>query len=46
MIIGGLKFRLQRFNPRSANISASLLFVAVIGEALIDTAPYKFLVFH
>ncbi|XP_035826818.1 low affinity vacuolar monovalent cation/H(+) antiporter-like [Aplysia californica] len=31
MVIGGLKFRRQNFNPKSANISSSLLFVAVIG---------------
>ncbi|GFR88132.1 low affinity vacuolar monovalent cation/H(+) antiporter-like [Elysia marginata] len=31
MVIGGLKFRMQKFNPRSASISASLLFVAIIG---------------
>ncbi|CAG5121789.1 unnamed protein product [Candidula unifasciata] len=31
MVIGGLKFRTQKFNPKSANISASLLFVAIVG---------------
>ncbi|BFZ14655.1 hypothetical protein BsWGS_17694 [Bradybaena similaris] len=31
MVIGGIKFRTQRFNPKSANISASLLFVAIVG---------------
>ncbi|CAL1527492.1 unnamed protein product [Lymnaea stagnalis] len=31
MVTGGLKFRNQKFNPKSANISASLLFVAVVG---------------
>eukprot|EP00051_Salpingoeca_urceolata_P017462 m.237849 g.237849 ORF g.237849 m.237849 type:complete len:857 (+) comp18961_c1_seq1:198-2768(+) len=31
MIIGGLKFKEQRFNMRSAGISSSLLFVSVAG---------------
>ncbi|XP_059152367.1 uncharacterized protein LOC131938380 [Physella acuta] len=31
MVIGGLKFTTQRFNPKSASISASLLFVAILG---------------
>ncbi|XP_012944323.1 putative cation exchanger C521.04c [Aplysia californica] len=31
MVIGGLKYRRQHFNPKSANISSSLLFVAIIG---------------
>ncbi|GFN79385.1 cation/h+ exchanger protein 1 [Plakobranchus ocellatus] len=31
MVIGGIKYRRQNFNPRSANVSSSLLFVAVIG---------------
>ncbi|GFN79388.1 cation/h+ exchanger protein 1 [Plakobranchus ocellatus] len=31
MVIGGLKYRRQNFNPRSANISSSLLFVAFMG---------------
>ncbi|GFN79383.1 cation/h+ exchanger protein 1 [Plakobranchus ocellatus] len=31
MVVGGFKFRTQKFNPRSANISASLLFVAILG---------------
>uniref|UniRef100_A0A0B7BH11 Sodium/calcium exchanger membrane region domain-containing protein n=2 Tax=Arion vulgaris TaxID=1028688 RepID=A0A0B7BH11_9EUPU len=40
MVIGGLKFRTQRFNPRSANISASLLFVAIVG-VFAPTIFYK-----
>lgn len=31
MVTGGLKYRRQKFNPRSANISSSLLFVAIMG---------------
>ncbi|XP_013395905.1 putative cation exchanger C521.04c [Lingula anatina] len=31
MIIGGLKHRLQVFNPRSVGVSSSLLFVSVAG---------------
>lgn len=31
MIVGGIKYRRQSFNHRSANISSSLLFVALIG---------------
>ncbi|KAK3795148.1 hypothetical protein RRG08_028348 [Elysia crispata] len=31
MIVGGLKYRRQKFNHNSANISSSLLFVAVMG---------------
>ncbi|RUS84219.1 hypothetical protein EGW08_008023 [Elysia chlorotica] len=31
MVVGGLKYRRQNFNHNSANISSSLLFVAVMG---------------
>ncbi|XP_064608043.1 uncharacterized protein LOC135472456 [Liolophura sinensis] len=31
MVAGGLKYRTQRFNPQSAGVSASLLFVSVAG---------------
>ncbi|KAK0060756.1 cation exchanger C521.04c [Biomphalaria pfeifferi] len=31
MVTGGIKYRTQKFNPKSANISSSLLFVAVLG---------------
>ncbi|KAH9513927.1 hypothetical protein Btru_031756, partial [Bulinus truncatus] len=31
MVMGGIKYRTQKFNPKSANISSSLLFVAVLG---------------
>ncbi|GAB1597580.1 low affinity vacuolar monovalent cation/H(+) antiporter-like [Argonauta hians] len=31
MVIGGLKYQTQRFNPRSTSVGASLLFVSVAG---------------
>ncbi|KAL8576441.1 hypothetical protein ACOMHN_049008 [Nucella lapillus] len=31
MVVGGIKFRTQSFNPKSANISAALLFVSIAG---------------
>ncbi|ESO88501.1 hypothetical protein LOTGIDRAFT_165642 [Lottia gigantea] len=31
MIVGGIKFRTQNFNPRSASVSAALLFVSIVG---------------
>lgn len=31
MIVGGIKFQSQNFNPRSASVTALLLFVAVGG---------------
>ncbi|XP_033744233.1 putative cation exchanger C521.04c [Pecten maximus] len=31
MVVGGIKYHSQRFNPRSANVTALLLFVAVGG---------------
>ena len=32
MIVGGIKYRSQRFNPKSASVTAIFLFVAIIGE--------------
>ncbi|CAH1777879.1 unnamed protein product, partial [Owenia fusiformis] len=31
MVLGGIKYRVQRFNPRSQGVSSSLLFVSVAG---------------
>ncbi|XP_076468556.1 uncharacterized protein LOC143299236 [Babylonia areolata] len=31
MVVGGIKFRTQNFNPKSANVSAALLFVSIAG---------------
>ncbi|XP_025086142.1 low affinity vacuolar monovalent cation/H(+) antiporter-like [Pomacea canaliculata] len=31
MVVGGLKYRMQNFNPKSANISSALLFVSIAG---------------
>ncbi|KAK7479214.1 hypothetical protein BaRGS_00029558, partial [Batillaria attramentaria] len=31
MVVGGLKFRTQNFNPKSASVSAALLFVSIAG---------------
>ena len=32
MVVGGLKHRSQRFNPTSAGVTATLLFVSVAGR--------------
>lgn len=34
MVVGGLKYRMQNFNPKSANISSALLFVSIAGMNL------------
>lgn len=31
MIVGGIKYRSQRFNPKSASVTAIFLFVAIVG---------------
>ncbi|XP_071087654.1 uncharacterized protein [Haliotis cracherodii] len=31
MIVGGIKYQMQRFNPQSAGVSAALLFVSIAG---------------
>ena len=32
MVIGGLKHQIQRFNPQSVGVSATLMFVSVTGR--------------
>ena len=36
MIIGGLKFREQTFNWRSAGVSSALLFVSIVSVKLLE----------
>ena len=36
MIVGGIKYRSQRFNPKSASVTAIFMFVAIIGKFYTD----------
>ena len=40
MIVGGIKYRSQRFNPKSASVTALLLFVAIGGTLICNNIPY------
>ena len=34
MIVGGIKYTSQRFNPKSASVTAIFLFAAIAGKVI------------